>query len=153
LFDVIIQSFVEKGLIKQSDEFISLTYFTIEYDEDYRKIKERVLMILDEVKFEFLKIDELSEKIDHPMTDDVLSLMLTEKDLVKINDLVTTRELYEEAKNILVEFLNKNKIISAAQYRDLLNTNRKTAITLLEHFDMLKLTKRIENDRILLNLT
>lgn len=153
LFDVIIQAFVEKGLIKQSDEFISLTYFTIEYDEDYRKIKERVLMILDEVKFELLKIDELAEKINHPMTDDVLSLMLTEKDLVRINDLVTTRELYEEAKNILVEFLNKNKKISAAQYRDLINTNRKTAITLLEHFDMLKLTKRIENDRILLNLT
>ena len=153
LFDVIIQAFVEKGLIKQSDEFISLNYFTIEYDADYRKIKERVLMILDEVKFELLKIDELSEKINHPMTDDVLSLMLTEKDLVRINDLVTTRELYEEAKNILVEFLNKNKKISAAQYRDLINTNRKTAIALLEHFDMLKLTKRIENDRILLNLT
>ena len=153
LFDVIIQAFVEKGLIKQSDEFISLNYFTIEYDADYRKIKERALMILDEVKFELLKIDELSEKINHPMTDDVLSLMLTEKDLVRINDLVTTRELYEEAKNILVEFLNKNKKISAAQYRDLINTNRKTAIALLEHFDMLKLTKRIENDRILLNLT
>ena len=153
LFDVIIQAFVEKGLIKQSDEFISLNYFTIEYDEDYRKIKERALKILDEVKFEFLKIDELAEKINHPMTDDVLSLMLTEKDLVRINDLVTTRELYEEAKNILVEFLNKNKKISAAQYRDLINTNRKTAIALLEHFDMLKLTKRIENDRILLNLT
>ena len=153
LFDVIIQAFVEKGLIKQSDEFISLTYFTIEYDEDYRKIKERVLKILDEVKFELLKIDELAEKINHPMTDDVLSLMLTEKDLVRINDLVTTRELYEKAKNILVEFLNKNKKISAAQYRDLINTNRKTAIALLEHFDMLKLTKRIENDRILLNLT
>ena len=61
--------------------------------------------------------------------------------------------LYEKAKNILVEFLTKNKKISAAQYRDLLNTNRKTAIALLEHFDMLKLTKRIENDRILLNLT
>ena len=153
LFDVIIQAFVEKGLIKQSDEFISLTYFTIEYDEDYRIIKERTLKILDEVKFEFLRIDELSEKINHPMTDDVLSLMITEKNLVRINELITTRELYEKAKNILVEFLTKNKKISAAQYRDLLNTNRKTAIALLEHFDMLKLTKRIENDRILLNLT
>lgn len=100
LFDVIIQAFVEKGLIKQSDEFISLNYFTIEYDEDYRKIKERALKILDEVKFELLKIDELAEKINHPMTDDVLSLMLTEKDLVRINDLVTTRELYEEAKRL-----------------------------------------------------
>src|SRR5690606_25470334 len=113
LFDVIIQAFVEKGLIKQSDEFISLTYFTIEYDEDYRIIKERTLKILDEVKFEFLRIDELSEKINHPMTDDVLSLMITEKNLVRINELITTRELYEKAKNILVEFLTKNKKISA----------------------------------------
>jgi len=87
------------------------------------------------------------------MTSDVLSLMMAEKDLVKINELVTSKILYEEAKNILVEFLKKNKKISAAQYRDLLNTNRKTAITLLEHFDMVKLTKRVENDRILLNFT
>ncbi|MFA7549749.1 MAG: selenocysteine-specific translation elongation factor [Sedimentibacter sp.] len=153
LFDVVIQTFVEKGLIKQSDEFISLTYFTIEYDEDYRKIKEKTLKILDEAKFELLKIEELSDKINHTMTNDVVSLMITEKNLVRVNDLVTTTELYEEAKNILVEFLKKNKKISAAQYRDLLNTNRKTAISLLEYFDMLKLTKRVENDRILLNLT
>ncbi|HKM00681.1 MAG TPA: SelB C-terminal domain-containing protein, partial [Sedimentibacter sp.] len=44
--------------------------------------------------------------------------------------------------------LTANKKITAAQYRDLLNTNRKMAIALLEHFDMIKLTKRLENDRI-----
>ena len=153
LFDTIIMSFAERGLIKQTDEFISLPYFTVEYDEDYIKIKEKVTNILNDVKFEFLKMEELSEKTVHPLTDDVLSLMITEKELVKISELVTSKELYEEAKNILVEFLNKNKKISAAEYRDLLNTNRKTAITLLEHFDIIKLTKRIENDRILLNLT
>ncbi|HNZ82567.1 MAG TPA: SelB C-terminal domain-containing protein, partial [Sedimentibacter sp.] len=139
--------------IKQTDEFISLPYFTVEYDEDYKRIKEKALNILNDVKFEFLKFEELDEKIGLPMTNDVLSLMMAEKDLVKINELVTSKILYEEAKNILVEFLKKNKKISAAQYRDLLNTNRKTAITLLEHFDMVKLTKRVENDRILLNFT
>jgi len=153
LFDTVILFFAEKGLIKQTDEFISLPYFTVEYDEDYKRIKEKALNILNDVKFEFLKFEELDEKIGLPMTNDVLSLMMAEKDLVKINELVTSKILYEEAKNILVEFLKKNKKISAAQYRDLLNTNRKTAITLLEHFDMVKLTKRVENDRILLNFT
>lgn len=151
LFDTVILFFAEKGLIKQTDEFISLPYFTVEYDEDYTKIKGKALNILNDVKFEFLKFEELEEKTGLPMTSDVLSLMMAEKDLVKINELVTSKILYEEAKNILVEFLEKNKKISAAQYRDLLNTNRKTAITLLEHFDMVKLTKRVENDRILLN--
>lgn len=153
LFDMVIQSFAEKGEINQKDEFISLTYFTIEYDEDYMKIEEKVLSILNEVKFEFLKIDELTEKIHNPLAADVVSLMISDKKLVKLNDLISTAELYEEAKNILIEFLNKNAKITAAQYRDLLNTNRKMAISLLEHFDMIKLTKRVENDRILLNLT
>ena len=153
LFDTVILSFVERGLIKQTDEFISLPYFTLEYDEDYIKIKEKVTNILHDAKFEFLKLEELSEKTALPLTDAVLSLMTAEKELVKIGGFVTSKELYEEAKVILVEFLKKNKKISVAQYRDLLNTNRKTAITLLEHFDMIKLTKRIENDRILLNLT
>ena len=153
LFDVVIQSFCEKGLLKLVDEFIFLPYFSVEYDEDYMKIKERALNIINDAKFEFLKTIELAEKINHAMTDDVISLMITEEDLFKLNDLITTMELYEEAKKILIEFLNKNERINAAQYRDLLNTNRKTAIALLEHFDMIKLTKRVENDRILLNLT
>jgi len=153
LFDVVIQSFCEKGLVKLVDEFILLPYFSVEYDEDYMKIKERALNIINDAKFEFLKTIELAEKINHAMTDDVISLMITEEDLFKLNDLITTMELYEEAKKILIEFLNKNERINAAQYRDLLNTNRKTAIALLEHFDMIKLTKRVENDRILLNLT
>ena len=147
LFDMVIQSFAEKGIINQRDEFISLTYFTIEYDEDYKKIEEKALNILNEAKFEFLKTDELIQKINHTLAEDVVSLMISEKSLVKLNDLVSTAKLYEEAKNILIEFLNKNTKITAAQYRDLLNANRKMAIALLEHFDMIKLTKRVENDR------
>jgi len=148
LFDMVIQSFVEKGKINQRDEFISLKFFTVEYDEDYMKIEEKILKILNESKFEFLKIDELMGKTNHPMAEDVVSLMLSDKKLIKIIDLISTAELYEEAKKILIEFLNKNTKITAALYRDLLNTNRKIAISLLEYFDMIKLTKRVENDRI-----
>lgn len=148
LFDMVIVYLVEKGFINQQDEFISLSYFTIEYDDNYKKIEEQTLKILYDVKFEFLKMDELIQKLNFNLAEDVISLMILDKILVKFNDLVTTTKLYEETKQILTEFLNNNKRITAAQYRDLLNTNRKMAISLLEHFDMIKLTKRVENDRI-----
>ena len=148
LFDMVIVYFLEKGFINQQDEFISLSYFSIEYDDNYKKIEEKTLQILNDVKFEFIKSDELFQKINYTMADDVISLMILDKILIKFNDILTTMKLYEEAKQILTEFLDNNKRISAAQYRDLLNTNRKMAITLLEHFDMIKLTKRVENDRI-----
>ncbi len=148
LFDMVIVYLVEKGFINQQDEFISLSYFTIEYDDNYKKIEEQTLKILYDVKFEFLKMDELIQKLNFNLAEDVISLMILDKILVKFNDIVTTTKLYEETKQILTEFLNNNKRITAAQYRDLLNTNRKMAISLLEHFDMIKLTKRVENDRI-----
>jgi selenocysteine-specific elongation factor SelB len=153
LFDAVIQSFCERGLLKSFDEFIALPYFKVEYDEDYTKVKERAISILNAAKFEFLRPEELTEKINHARAEEVISLMVSDKDLFKFNEMITTMDLYEEAKRLLIDYLGKNGRINAAGYRDLLNTNRKTAIALLEHFDMIKLTKRVENDRILLNLT
>ena len=49
---------------------------------------------------------------------------------------------YEEAQNILIDYLNKNSSITVAEYRDVLNTNRKVALGLLEYFDQEKITKR-----------
>ncbi len=148
LFDMVIQSFVQKGLINQQDEFISLPYFSIEYDDDYKNIEEKILKILNDVKFEFININELIQEINVALAEDIVTLMISDKILMKFNDLITTMKLYEEAKQILIEFLNINKKITAAQYRDLLNTNRKMSIAILEYFDMIKLTKRLENDRI-----
>ena len=72
------------------------------------------------------------------------------KKLIKINEVGLTKvDIYNDAKNVLINYITQNKKITAAEYRDLLNTNRKTAIGLLEHFDMVKVTKRVGNDRIL----
>lgn len=148
LFDGAIQAFVDKGLLRQEEEYLALPYFNLVYDEDYRKVEKEVEGILDEAKFDFMKADDLMDKLKDSFAQDIVFLMISQKKLMKISDLITKYDLYEEAKNILIDFLNTNKRITAGQYRDLLNTNRKTAITLLEHFDMIKLTKRLENDRI-----
>ena len=54
----------------------------------------------------------------------------------------------EELKGLL-EYLNKNKEITVAQFRDITKSNRKISIVMLEHFDRNRITKRVEDKRIL----
>lgn len=150
VFDLVINSFAEKGLIKQDGEYVSLPYFQIQYDDVYKKCENIIIKALEEARFEFVKQEDLILKAGNIKAEEIIALMLDERKLIKINEAgITTYEIYNDAKSILTEFIKKNSKITAAEYRDLLNTNRKIAIGLLEHFDMQKVTKRVGNDRIL----
>jgi selenocysteine-specific elongation factor len=150
VFDLAIFSFVQKGMLKMDGEFVSLSYFNIQHDEAYEKTSLAADKILEEAKFEFLKQDELIQRLNLQKSEEIISLLIDEKKLVKIGELgITKMEIYDEAKNILINFITKNQKITAAEYRDLLNSNRKVAIGLLEHFDVLKVTRRVGNDRVL----
>ncbi len=150
VFDMAINSFIDKGLIKQEGEYIFLPYFSIQYDDYYRKCEESILKAINDARFEFIGYEELVSSLKGKEAEEIVALMLENKELVKINETgITTNEMYEEAKNMLVEFVKKNSKITAAEYRDILNTNRKNAIGLLEHFDMQRVTRRVGNDRIM----
>ncbi|WP_294654715.1 SelB C-terminal domain-containing protein, partial [uncultured Fusobacterium sp.] len=56
-----------------------------------------------------------------------------------------------EAKKILISYLQKNPKITLGDFSKLLNSNRKISLLLLEKFDEEKITKRIDNYRILLS--
>ncbi|WP_243108055.1 SelB C-terminal domain-containing protein [Clostridium sp. JN-9] len=62
---------------------------------------------------------------------------------------ILEKNCYEEAKKLIYDYIKKNGSITAAQWRDLLNTSRKYAVALLENFDSIKLTKRIDDKRVL----
>ena len=59
------------------------------------------------------------------------------------------KKVYENVKKDLLEYLNKNKEITVAQFRDITKSNRKISIVMLEHFDRNRITKRVEDKRIL----
>jgi selenocysteine-specific elongation factor len=65
------------------------------------------------------------------------------------NDVVYATTEYEQFTNEIGQFLQKNGEIDAAQTRDLLKTSRKYAIALLEHLDDIKVTKRVDDKRVL----
>jgi len=151
VFDLLLQTMVERGTIKSEGENISQSFFQIKYDDDYVNAENKILKILNDAKFDFMKPDDLYHmSFKNIKPEDIISLMINDKKIIKINeDCIMSQYNYENAKNIMINFIKTNGKITAAEYRDLLNTNRKNAIILLEHFDMIRVTKRSGNDRVL----
>ena len=56
---------------------------------------------------------------------------------------------YDLAVNMIKEFIVNNGSISVSDARDLLNSNRKSTMELLEFLDKEKITLRKDNERIL----
>ncbi len=54
---------------------------------------------------------------------------------------------YETYTGHILDYLQEHERINAAEARDLLGTSRKYAISLLEHLDEIKLTRRVGDDR------
>ncbi|PID84738.1 MAG: selenocysteine-specific translation elongation factor [Chloroflexi bacterium] len=82
--------------------------------------------------------------------DHVYFALLDLRKLIQINnDVVYATSEYEKFTKLIIQYLQQHGEIDAAQTRDLLKTSRKYAIALLEHLDDIKMTKRIDDKRIL----
>ena len=82
--------------------------------------------------------------------DDVYFALLDLGQLKQLNnDVVYATPDYEKIKSQIIQFLQNNSEIDAAQTRDRLKTSRKYATALLEHLDDIKVTKRVDDKRVL----
>jgi selenocysteine-specific elongation factor len=81
---------------------------------------------------------------------DLLKLLADERRTVRITDsLHLDKDVMETIKADLKKYLEKNKEISMADFRDLAKTSRKFAVPLMEYFDSQKLTQRVGDKRVL----
>jgi len=87
---------------------------------------------------------------DEKRAFDLVRLLMDEGTLIRVKgDLLFHRESYEKAQEMIVGRLGQNPTLSVSQFKKLLGISRKWAIPLLEHFDEIKLTRRVGDDRTL----
>jgi selenocysteine-specific elongation factor len=88
-----------------------------------------------------------SESIPEP---DLINLLVQQNKVVKVSeDVVYSTAAYNEMVNKVISYLKIKNKASLAEIRDLLNTSRKYAMALLEHLDGRKITRRVEESRVL----
>ena len=89
--------------------------------------------------------------VPQDIMDDILNILLEEKQIVKINDEMYTLTSYmETAKEKIKEHLKEDPLITIAQVRDMFETSRKSAKPILEYMDSIKVTKKkgAESERV-----
>ena len=145
---------IEKGLIEQHKDKVAIKGFSVELNDRQQGIKEAIINSIKEKGFTPPKREELIDKAssNYQEGEEVFNYLLEKGDIIKLSEEVYIhRADYEKALELMKEHINKNGHITVAEYRDILNTNRKVALALLEYFDSLKITRREGNIRKLIN--
>lgn len=151
IYDQMIEMLINSQIINMHGSFISLPDFTINYTEDQKLIRENIIKAFKAAKFSPPKYNELEAvQNDSKSFKMVFQSIMDEGALIKVSeDCFFLLEDYNKVKDLIIKFITDNGSITLAQLRDELDTSRKYAMSLIEHFDSIKLTKRLEDKRVL----
>lgn len=150
LGEAILDQYIDQGVIEEDGVFLKTKGFTVVYNEEQEKIKKNILANFASSAYQPERRDEIISKLsaDSKEASEVYTALLNDGLILKINEEIhIEKSAYETAKDKLVDYLQKNETISVAQFRDLLDTNRRVALAFLEYFDNVKLTKREDDQR------
>lgn len=155
LAEAIIDLMIKMGELNQYSNLLSLSEFKPELTKEQKKIKTKIVNDFIKKEFSPPKKEDLFllELGKNEEMEEIIISMITKGELIRISEeILILSETLKKAIEKLTDYITKNESISVAEFRDLINSNRKIAIALLEYFDQIKLTKRNGEKRILAKL-
>uniref|UniRef100_UPI0028D498A7 SelB domain-containing protein n=1 Tax=uncultured Parvimonas sp. TaxID=747372 RepID=UPI0028D498A7 len=100
-------------------------------------------------KFSIINFEDFKIDISIEHFKELMLYLISNKEVIKLDSGYMLKTNYDLAVNKIKEFIVNNGSISVSDARDLLNSNRKSTMELLEFLDKEKITLRKDNERIL----
>ncbi len=154
-YDAFLSRLQEEEKVEVKSDLVSLYNFTPEPTGKEKKVLDGLTGLYRSGKLQPPSVKEALEKTgaDLARRDELFHYLQDSGILVKVGeDLYFHRDAYREAIELLRRHFADHKTLTLAQFRDLAGTSRKYAQALLEHFDQQKLTRRVEDHRVAVNL-
>ncbi len=150
--DVFYDYLIEKKVIKEKEGLTSLYSFTPKQNCDNKQEVQNILSLYKEAGFAMPKTDDTINKSKNAKTTrQLLEKLVKDGELIKITPAYYMhRECYENALELLKDFIQKNGSITLADFRTLMNSSRKYTQMILEYFDSRHITKLADDRRTLL---
>jgi len=151
----ILQSLEERNKLKKEGNSWMLVSHEVNLDDKIKTMIEKTDNLIrskgnnavDSAELSDLAIDE---KISKKQIEQIVSYLIDNGNIYFLQQKYLHSTLVEKAKKIIIEQLKRtSEGIKVSQLRDLLNTNRGTAMILLEFFDSENITLRKGNFRFL----
>lgn len=152
VFDHYVEYLEQEGAVKRVEEYLCTAGYEVRKDAVYDRVSSQILDTVRKAGYDFVRYSDIAfgEK-DKNVADDILNILLEEKQVVKISDdLYTLTEYMDRAKAMIQEEFQKREVITTAEVRDLFQTTRKSAKPIIEYMDSIKVTKRAgaESERV-----
>lgn len=152
VFDQYVEYLVQEGAVKRVEEYLCTAGYQVRKDKLYRQISEKILDTVKKAGYDFIRYSDMSfTEASGEIVDDILNILLEERQIVKVSDdLYTLTGYMEQAKRMIQEEFTKRPVITTAEVRDLFQTSRKSAKPIIEYMDSIKVTKRAgaESERV-----
>jgi selenocysteine-specific elongation factor len=150
LFNHLINQLTQEDVIVQEKEVMRLKDHRVTLAQDQEKVRQQIEEAYRKSGLQPPYFKELKEKFSSSTAADVLGVMVKDGVLVKVKeDLYFHRDVIEELKNRIVDFLKEKGEIDTPQFKEMTNASRKYTIPLLEYFDITQLTMRVGDKRLL----
>jgi len=150
-YDALLEHLKDKGLVDLRGELISRKDFSPSPTGGQEKKMEEMLRIFKKEGLNppSLKDLWLSLGLKKEEGESFLEYLVHKGFLFRISEEIFLHsDPYFRCLEVLKEHFRANRSISLAQYRDLLQSSRKYAQALLEHFDSCKYTRRLGDERV-----
>ncbi|MFT4451652.1 selenocysteine-specific translation elongation factor [Parvimonas sp. G1425] len=132
-----------------SDEYISTLGFKVSLDDEDFKNIQILKSKFNSDKFSIMNFEDFNLTLTIEHLRELILFLIINKEVIKLDSGYMLKDNYDLAVSMIKEFIIKNGSISVSDARDLLNSNRKSTMELLEFLDKEKITLRKDNKRIL----
>jgi len=151
LFNSIMKYFNETGRIKLQTNMVSLPGFQPNPGEKDLQAISKIMTAIDKEPFSPPSLEEIQTTLNFGQNriDETISYMVDQGQLIKIDEsMYFSKAAIDKGQRILSEYFAREKELSLATARDLLNTSRKYALPLIEYFDRIHFTRRVGDSRV-----
>jgi len=152
VFDGILRLLISQGKLVERKHRLALPEHCETFSDDEQKLLQSVESLFANRPFNPPKFQEVTEhtKAAPEKVQKILRILIEHERLIRVdNNLFFHSEAVEQARQILVSFINKEGRLESVKFKYLLDTTRKFAIPLLDYFDRIGLTRRVGYTRYL----
>lgn len=154
-YDALLERLQKSEIVTAKGDLVTLHGFKPEPAAKDRQQLEKLTELYRAGWFQPPSIRDALEKAGSSSArkDELYTFLISTGILVKLNeDLYYHSDAYNEALMLLRNHFAAESQLTLAQFRDNTGSSRKYAQALLEHFDQIKLTKRVEDHRVAFKL-
>lgn len=154
LVEILIGRMITDKIIADNGNVIALTDFYIKYTPQMQAMKDRIENTYRKYGIEAPETEELLlgfKENERLIAAELLEVLRREGRLDKLAyNCYIHADCLEKAVDLLKIFINAQGSITLSEYRDLLGTSRKYAVRILEYLDQQKVTRLVNDSRVLI---